>query len=149
MDLKVYVEPDESMTRIVHSGTASAEPAWAYSARVEVQGLEPDRWYWYRFRAGEAQSVVGRTRTAPAPGASPQRLRFAFASCQQFEQGNFGATPAVDALIIVADHTQVSMLLTEQVHQLKLRGVGVLVFVHHHEAESLPAGGQDVRPALR
>jgi alkaline phosphatase D len=85
------IAADESMKRIVHSGTASAEPAWAYSARVEVQGLEPERWYWYRFRAGEAQSAVGRTRTAPAPGASPQRLRFAFASCQQFEQGYFGA----------------------------------------------------------
>ena len=29
-------------------------------------GLEPDRWYWYRFRAGDATSPVGRTRTMPA-----------------------------------------------------------------------------------
>jgi alkaline phosphatase D len=30
-------------------------------------------------------------RTAPAAGVSPARLRFAFASCQQYEQGWFSA----------------------------------------------------------
>src|SRR5450759_3675336 len=51
----------------------------------------PVRWYWYRFIAGGAASPVGRLRTAPAAGASPARLRFAFASCQQYEQGWFSA----------------------------------------------------------
>ena len=36
-------------------------------------------------------SPVGRTRTLPAPDASPDRLRFAFASCQHYEQGLFTA----------------------------------------------------------
>jgi alkaline phosphatase D len=53
--------------------------------------LKPDRWYWYRFRAGDAQSPVGRTRTLPAPSARPERLRFAFASCQHYETGLFTA----------------------------------------------------------
>jgi alkaline phosphatase D len=82
---------DEAMRSIVASGAVAAEPQWAHSARVEVHGLEPERWYWYRFTAGEAQSPVGRTRTAPATHARPQRLRFAFASCQQYEQGWYGA----------------------------------------------------------
>jgi alkaline phosphatase D len=58
---------------------------------VDVHGLEPDRWYWYRFTAADAQSVVGRTRTAPAANAPVARLRFAFGSCQQYEQGYYGA----------------------------------------------------------
>lgn len=82
---------DESMRRIVRKGSAVAEASWGHSVHVEPQGLEPDRWYWYRFRAGDAQSVVGRTRTAPAADSSPGRLRFAFASCQQYEHGYFGA----------------------------------------------------------
>src|SRR5258706_5007282 len=41
--------------------------------------------------AGEAASAVGRTRTAPTAGAAVSRLRFAFASCQQYEQGWFTA----------------------------------------------------------
>jgi alkaline phosphatase D len=85
------VAGDEGMRNVVASGTASADPAWAHSVHVEPAGLAPDRWYWYRFRAGEARSPVGRTRTAPAPEAAAPRLRFAFASCQQFEQGYFNA----------------------------------------------------------
>lgn len=82
---------DESMRSLVASGEAVAEPAWAHSVHVEAQGLEPERWYWYRFSAGDAQSPLGRTRTAPAASAAAPRLRFAFASCQQYEQGYYGA----------------------------------------------------------
>jgi alkaline phosphatase D len=55
-----------------------------------VDGLAPDRWYFYRFSSGEARSDVGRLRTAPAPGAvSP--LHFAVASCQHWESGYYTA----------------------------------------------------------
>jgi putative N6-adenine-specific DNA methylase len=37
---------------------------------VEAKGLEPDRWYWYRFMVGDAVSPIGRTRTAPRPDAA-------------------------------------------------------------------------------
>ncbi|HEY8069949.1 MAG TPA: alkaline phosphatase D family protein [Burkholderiales bacterium] len=82
---------DDGMRKIVAAGSAEADPQWAHSVHVEVNGLEPDRWYWYRFRAGDALSPVGRTRTAPLAQAAPARLRFAFASCQQYEQGWFTA----------------------------------------------------------
>jgi len=85
------VATDDSMRGIVASGSAEAHPAWAHAVHVEPRGLAPDRWYWYRFRAGDASSPVGRTRTAPAAGSVASRLRFAFASCQQYEQGYFGA----------------------------------------------------------
>jgi alkaline phosphatase D len=98
------VAADESMRNVVASGTAEAGPAWAHSIHVEAKGLQPDRWYWYRFTAGEAQSPVGRTRTAPAAGVPAPRLRFAFASCQQYEHGYYGAYRhlAADAPDLVA-----------------------------------------------
>ncbi|MCB1103735.1 MAG: alkaline phosphatase D family protein [Cephaloticoccus sp.] len=85
------VAEDESFKRIVQQGTALAESAWAHSVHVEVAGLKPDRWYWYRFTAGGATSPVGRTRTFPAPGALPAKLSFAFASCQKYEVGYYTA----------------------------------------------------------
>ena len=85
------VASDESMQRIVASGTEHAERPWAHSVHVEVSGLHPGRPYWYRFRAGDAVSPVGRTRTAPAANALPERLRYALASCQHYEQGYFSA----------------------------------------------------------
>ncbi len=85
------IASDESMRSVVASGVAEADPAWAHSVHVEPRGLAPDCWYWYRFRAGDALSPVGRTRTAPSPAALAPRLRFAVASCQQYEQGWFTA----------------------------------------------------------
>jgi len=85
------VAEDESFARTVRRGTESAQPAWAHSVHVEVAGLRPNRWYWYRFKAGRELSPVGRTRTAPASGAEVERLRFAFASCQKYEMGYYTA----------------------------------------------------------
>ena len=85
------IAEDEAMRTIVASGSAVAEPDWAHSVHAEPRGLRPDRWYWYRFRAGDASSPVARTRTAPVANAAVPRLRFAFASCQQYEQGWFTA----------------------------------------------------------
>ena len=85
------VAEDEGMKTVVGSGAAVAAPLLGHTVHVEVDGLKPDRWYWYRFRAGNAESPVGRTRTLPEASARPERLRFAFASCQHYESGYFTA----------------------------------------------------------
>jgi alkaline phosphatase D len=110
--VKWELAADESMRRIVRSGEALAHPEWAHSVHVDVQGLEPDRWYWYRFSAGDAQSRVGRTRTAPSPQAQPALLRFAFASCQQYEQGYYGAYRH-----IVADAPELIAFLGDYIYE--------------------------------
>ncbi|MGE0154326.1 MAG: alkaline phosphatase [Reyranellaceae bacterium] len=80
---------DEGFSRIVRRGSARATADEAHAVHAELRGLEPHRWYWYRFHAGSATSPVGRTRTAAADGMAP--LRLALASCQQYEQGYFSA----------------------------------------------------------
>ncbi len=85
------VAEDEAMTKVVAQGLANAVPDWAHSVHVEVEGLKPDRWYWYQFKAGGEVSQKGRTRTMPAHDATPDRLRFAFASCQHYETGLYTA----------------------------------------------------------
>jgi len=85
------IAQDEKFSRIVQKGQSIAAAALAHSVHVEVPGLEPDRWYYYRFMVGNAESPVGRTRTFPAPGAEASRLRVAYASCQRWEHGYFSA----------------------------------------------------------
>lgn len=85
------IASDETMTSIVATGKSVATPQLGHSVHVEVDGLQPDRWYWYRFRAGDATSPIGRTRTFPAPDAMPDRLKFAVTSCQNYEQGLYTA----------------------------------------------------------
>ena len=98
------IAADEAMRDIVAHGEALAEAEWAHSVHVDVRGLVADRWYWYRFSAGDAVSAIARTRTAPALDAAPGVLRFAFASCQQYEQGWYAAHRhlAADAPDLVA-----------------------------------------------
>ena len=85
------VANDEGFSLIVRTGLAVASPTLAHSVHVDVNGLEPDRWYYYRFWAAGHASEVGRTRTMPAADGAPARLRFASASCQNFKEGFYTA----------------------------------------------------------
>jgi alkaline phosphatase D len=113
---------DDRMRRIVQSGTAYATPDWGHSLHVEPAGLEPDREYWYRFRVGDAESPIGRTRTAPGFRASPDRLRLALASCQQYEHGYYAAyrhmlDDELDLIVHVGDYIYELSWGTERVRQ--------------------------------
>jgi alkaline phosphatase D len=69
---------------VVRRGTAIAAQANAYAVHIEVAGLRPGRAYGYRFTLGD-HGDEGVTRTAPAPGDTPDKLRFAFCSCAEYE----------------------------------------------------------------
>jgi alkaline phosphatase D len=83
------IATDPAMREIVHRGEAIAERAFAYSVHLDVRGLAAGRPYWYRFASGDAVSRIGRAATLPAPGATPDRLRFGFVSCSNYEHGYF------------------------------------------------------------
>jgi alkaline phosphatase D len=85
------VADDEGMRHVVRRGEAIAAAAGAHAVHADVAGLDPDRWYWYRFTALGHLSRVGRTRTLPPAGAPMARLRLAVASCQNIEHGYFAA----------------------------------------------------------
>ena len=85
------VADDRAMSKVVAKGEVRATAALAHAVHAEVEGLAPDRWYFYRFRAGGEVSPVGRARTAPDPNMETQGLRFAFASCQHYEPGYYTA----------------------------------------------------------
>lgn len=91
VEVRWEIARDQAFRDIAGRGAVTASPDAAHSVHVEANGLAPGRWYWYRFMAGDAVSPVGRTRTTPAPDDAAPRLRFAFASCQQYEQGYYAA----------------------------------------------------------
>jgi alkaline phosphatase D len=107
------VASDAMFRSIVRSGVEYATPDWAHSVHVEPGGLEAGRPYWYRFTAGGARSPVGRTATAPARSASPEGLRLAVASCQQYEHGYYTAYQAM-----VADEPDLILHLGDYIYEL-------------------------------
>ncbi|WP_435878751.1 alkaline phosphatase D family protein [Streptomyces klenkii] len=100
---------DDTFRRVVQSGTAAAPASDGYTVHLDLSGLEPDRVYWYRFRAGRWISPVGRTRTAPRADADVATARFGLLSCQQFDEGYYTALghlarEDLDAVFFVGDY---------------------------------------------
>lgn len=108
-DVRWEVADDETFRKVVSSGNAGCSFAHAHSVRVDVSGLAPARWYYYRFRAGNEVSPTGRTRTAEFPGREAARLKFAIGSCQNYEQGYYAAhrhltTEDLDLMLFLGDY---------------------------------------------
>ena len=100
---------NEALKKPVRKGEFVTHAARAWSVHARINGLRPDRHYWYRFRCGNAVSPVGRTRTAPALDANVARLRLALASCQHYEQGRYVAhvdmaRQDLDLVLFVGDY---------------------------------------------
>ncbi|MDO4910898.1 MAG: alkaline phosphatase D family protein [Corynebacterium sp.] len=82
--------------QIIASGPAQALPDRDSTVHVEATGLQPYTQYYYRFRINDGiyaghYSPVGKAKTAPAPGHTPERFRAAFLSCSNWESGYFHA----------------------------------------------------------
>jgi alkaline phosphatase D len=107
--IRCEIAEDPTMQRILRDEIAVAEAGFAHSVHLELTGLAPDRPYWYRFMTDGAVSPVGCARTAPAAGAPLKRLRFAFVSCANYEQGYFAAyrhlaEEAPDLVLFLGDY---------------------------------------------
>ncbi|MFC9176016.1 MULTISPECIES: alkaline phosphatase [Streptomyces] len=95
------VAEDREFTALTASGTTLASAASDHTVKADVRGLRPATSYYFRFTANgggggtgedaEVRSPVGRTRTAPATGASVAGVRFGVVSCANWEAGWFSA----------------------------------------------------------
>jgi len=107
--LRCEIAHDEGFTRIEQSLEVFASPEAAHSVHVDIDGLESDRAYHYRFVVGDAVSQVARARTLPAAGSALSHFRIAFASCQNYEHGYFSAyrqmlKDAPDLVLFLGDY---------------------------------------------
>jgi len=118
------VAEDDAFTSIVAGGLVVADQARGHTVTVPVTELPADRWLHYRFETTGADARVsraGRLRTAPAAGSSPDRLRFAFGSCQQITSTWFNAhraiteEPDLDFFLHLGDYVYVSDTGTQTV----------------------------------
>jgi alkaline phosphatase D len=89
VEVRWTVARDLALTDVVSTGTVTANAERDHTVKVDVRGLEPGCWYFYRFEALGACSLTGRTKTAPSGGV--ERLRFGVASCSSYQHGFFNA----------------------------------------------------------
>ncbi|MCC5885881.1 MAG: alkaline phosphatase D family protein [Gammaproteobacteria bacterium] len=99
---------DGEFRNLVTGGRIETDASRDYTVKVDAAGLEPGSRYHYRFRLGDLQSPVGRTRTLPADGV--KALTFAVLSCSNYPQGYFNVYQEVarrddiDAVLHLGDY---------------------------------------------
>lgn len=104
------VAVDADFGSLAAEGVATAPAALGHSVHVDADGLDPDTEYHYRFTVSGHTSPVGVTRTFPADDASPDRFRFAVATCQDLQFGRYGAWAHaaadgdLDAVLFMGDY---------------------------------------------
>ncbi len=101
------IATDEEFTEVVGNGEGITSAAVDYTVKVDAQGLEPGRDYYFRFGVGDTLSATGRTRTAGA-GAITE-AKFAVVSCSNYPAGYFNiyreiANRDVDAVLHLGDY---------------------------------------------
>lgn len=88
--LSWQVAESADFTRIVAEGSVTARPEQDHCVKPVAEGLQPGRWYFYRFMDGAGQaSPVGRTRTLPQ--GPTQRFNLGVFSCSNLPFGWFNA----------------------------------------------------------
>ena len=109
-DIDVYwqIATDTSFTNIVNFGKTKATAAADFTVKLDVCGLQPATYYYYTFNALGQNSVIGRTKTAPATGGNS--AKFGIVSCSSYEHGYFNAYESLskrndlDAIIHLGDY---------------------------------------------
>lgn len=89
IEVEWEIAKDEAFHQIALSDKVTTDASRDYTVKIDIStGLEPGTPYYYRFKALDGVSMIGKTRTAPHLA---QSLRFAVVSCSNYEFGYFNA----------------------------------------------------------
>ncbi len=107
LQVQWFIATDTSFSDIVQYGAFTTFADRDYTVKVDVQNLEPQTTYYYLFQYNGMVSVAGRTRTA---STTADHLRFAIASCSNYEHGYFNSYARIaerndlDAVLHLGDY---------------------------------------------
>ena len=112
------VARNRELSDVVKTGVVETNEARDYTVKADVTGLRAGAPYFYGFRAGAAQSAVGKTRTLPRGRASEAKL--AVVSCASYPHGFFNAYGALAA----RDDVDLVIHLGDYIYEFGLAGYG-------------------------
>ncbi len=82
------VAKDQNFKEILIQDVITPSPDTDFCVKVKVQNLQPGRRYYYRFIKDNLSSPTGTFKTIPE---NPDRIKFAFVSCQDYSNGFYSA----------------------------------------------------------
>ena len=82
IDVQWELSANENFDPVIKEASVTTSPLQDYTVKVDVEGLEPNTRYYYRFHALGKTSPTGKTKTLPA--GSIDSLTFAVVSCSNW-----------------------------------------------------------------
>ncbi|EOW3976397.1 alkaline phosphatase D family protein [Vibrio parahaemolyticus] len=87
VDVSWQVASDMEFLNVVQSGVFTTDTGRDFTVKVDVQNLNANSQYYYRFIVGEMMSEVGQTQTLPEDGVD--KASMAVVSCANYPAGYF------------------------------------------------------------
>ncbi|MEK2023533.1 alkaline phosphatase D family protein [Vibrio parahaemolyticus] len=87
VDVSWQVASDIEFLNVVQSGVFTTDTGRDFTVKVDVQNLNANSQYYYRFMVGEMRSEVGQTQTLPEDGV--EKASMAVVSCANYPAGYF------------------------------------------------------------
>ena len=112
------VARNRELSDVVKTGVVNTNEARDYTVKADVSGLRAGAPYFYGFRAGDAQSAVGKTRTLPR--GRLEQLKLAVVSCASYPHGFFNAYEALAR----RDDVDLVVHLGDYIYEYGLAGYG-------------------------
>ncbi len=112
------VARNRELTDVVKTGVVETTEARDYTVKADVTGLRAGAPYFYGFRAGQAESGIGKTRTLPR--GRLEQLKIAVVSCASYPHGFFNAYEA----IAERDDVDLVVHLGDYIYEYGLAGYG-------------------------
>lgn len=101
------IAADSLFSELINNGTFETDSTKDFTVKVIADALNADTRYFYRFKALDAYSLVGKTKTAPE---TANEINFAVVSCSNYQFGAFNAYANIskkqqlDAVIHLGDY---------------------------------------------
>jgi alkaline phosphatase D len=108
--VKWSMAKDEAFKEVVKSDYTITDASKDFTIKVDVQGLESNTYYYYKFELGDYSSPIGRTKTTPVGDKEVSQVRLAVVSCSNYEAGYFNSyaklaeKPDIDAVLHLGDY---------------------------------------------
>ncbi|MDS1907806.1 alkaline phosphatase D family protein [Vibrio parahaemolyticus] len=87
VDVSWQVASDMEFSNVVQSGVFTTDTGRDFTVKVDVQNLNANSQYYYRFMVGEMMSEIGQTQTLPEDGV--EKASMAVVSCANYPAGYF------------------------------------------------------------
>ena len=87
LNVRWQAATDNDFNNIVHDGQTTVSTATDFTLKVDLQGLDANTRYYYRFQAYGVTSPVGQGKTLPV--GEIEQVKFAVVSCANYPAGYF------------------------------------------------------------